>query len=40
MKLERIEDAELFYDILKNNFGTCYQTVRQSSGTSSSCNCN
>lgn len=40
MALGRIEDAEMFYDVLKNNFGTCSQVVRQNSGNSFSCNCN
>ena len=36
MRLERFEEAEYFYDILKNNFSTCGKDIRL---TSNNCGC-
>lgn len=38
MKLERFDDSELFYDIIKKSFSSC-QTNQRSTRTINNCNC-
>ena len=42
MRLERFDEAEMFYDILKNSFSNCVGSVTRESNTRNinTCNCN